>query len=184
MHFNARTYALNHARAADRRERDYLRMIAATAETAKEVKIFSLSPWLRDRYLTLARRFYLENRVIQRRQLSVMAVLTALGTLAYYAAFLWIIARTLTGQLSIGDLTFLSGSFLRLRGLLEGCCRGSPAWRVRPCILTTCSISSPPARPLPAPLIRCRCPRPSRRASASRMWAFAIRAATIGRSAA
>jgi ATP-binding cassette subfamily B protein len=57
MHFNARTYALNHARAADRRERDYLRMIAATAETAKEVKIFSLSPWLRDRYLTLARRF-------------------------------------------------------------------------------------------------------------------------------
>lgn len=120
MHFNARTYALNHARAPDRRERDYLRMIAATAETAKEVKIFGLSPWLRDRYLTLARRFYLENRVIQRRQLSVMALLTALGTLAYYAAFLWIIARTLTGTLTIGDLTFLSGSFLRLRGLLEG----------------------------------------------------------------
>ncbi|MFC0200722.1 ABC transporter ATP-binding protein [Paracoccus rhizosphaerae] len=120
MHFNARTYALNHARAADRRERDYLRMIAATAETAKEVKIFGLSPWLRDRYLTLARRFYVENRAIQRRQLSVMALLTALGTLAYYGAFLWIVARTLTGQLSIGDLTFLSGSFLRLRGLLEG----------------------------------------------------------------
>ncbi|RJL06085.1 ABC transporter ATP-binding protein [Paracoccus aestuarii] len=120
MHFNARSYALNHARAADRRERDYLRMIAATSETAKEVKIFGLSPWLRDRYLTLARRFYVENRAIQRRQLSVMAVLTALGTLAYYAAFLWIIARTLTGTLTLGDLTFLSGSFLRLRGLLEG----------------------------------------------------------------
>ncbi|MEE2859875.1 MAG: ABC transporter ATP-binding protein, partial [Pseudomonadota bacterium] len=120
MHFNARTYALNHARAADRRERDYLRMIAATAETAKEVKIFGLSPWLRDRYLTMARRFYVENRAIQRRQLSVMALLTTLGTLAYYGAFLWIVARTLTGHLSIGDLTFLSGSFLRLRGLLEG----------------------------------------------------------------
>lgn len=120
MHFNAQTYALNHRRAPDRRERDYLRMIAATSETAKEVKIFGLSPWLRDRYLTLARRFYVENRAIQRRQLSVMAVLTALGTLAYYGAFLWIIARTLTGTLSIGDLTFLSGSFLRLRGLLEG----------------------------------------------------------------
>ncbi|MGP9806049.1 ABC transporter ATP-binding protein [Paracoccus sp. NSM] len=124
MHFNARTYALNHARAADRRERDYLRMIAATAETAKEVKIFGLSPWLRDRYLALARRFYVENRAIQRRQLSVMALLTALGTLAYYAAFLWIIARTLTGTLSIGDLTFLSGSFLRLRGLMEGLLSG------------------------------------------------------------
>ena len=158
MHFNARTYALNHARAADRRERDYLRMIAATAETAKEVKIFSLSPWLRDRYLTLARRFYLENRVIQRRQLSVMAVLTALGTLAYYAAFLWIIARTLTGQLSIGDLTFLSGSFLRLRGLLEGLLSGFSSMAGQAMYLddlfdffTARPAIASPADPLPVP---------------------------------
>ncbi|WP_411836662.1 ABC transporter ATP-binding protein [Paracoccus sp. ME4] len=159
MHFNARTYALNHARAADRRERDYLRMIAATAETAKEVKIFSLSPWLRDRYLTLARRFYLENRVIQRRQLSVMAVLTALGTLAYYAAFLWIIARTLTGQLSIGDLTFLSGSFLRLRGLLEGLLSGFSSMAGQAMYLddlfdffTAVPAIASPADPLPVPM--------------------------------
>lgn len=158
MHFNARTYALNHARAADRRERDYLRMIAATAETAKEVKIFSLSPWLRDRYLTLARRFYLENRVIQRHQLSVMAVLTALGTLAYYAAFLWIIARTLTGQLSIGDLTFLSGSFLRLRGLLEGLLSGFSSMAGQAMYLddlfdffTARPAIASPADPLPVP---------------------------------
>ncbi|WP_220475104.1 ABC transporter ATP-binding protein [Paracoccus sp. JM45] len=120
MHFNAQTYALNHRRAPDRRERDYLRMIGASAETAKEVKIFGLSPFLRDRYLTLARRFYVENRAIQRRQLTAMAALTGMGTLAYYGAFLWIIANALTGELTLGDLTFLSGSFLRLRGLLEG----------------------------------------------------------------
>jgi ATP-binding cassette subfamily B protein len=95
-------------------------MIGASADTAKEVKIFGLSPFLRDRYLTLARRFYVENRAIQRRQLTVMAALTGMGTLAYYGAFLWIIANALTGELSLGDLTFLSGSFLRLRGLLEG----------------------------------------------------------------
>ncbi|TGN61013.1 ABC transporter ATP-binding protein [Paracoccus liaowanqingii] len=158
MHFNARTYALNHARAADRRERDYLRMIAATAETAKEVKIFGLSPWLRDRYLVLARRFFVENRVIQRRQLSVMAVLTALGTLAYYAAFLWIIARTLTGQLSLGDLTFLSGSFLRLRGLLEGLLAGFSGMAGQAMYLddlfeffTAVPAIASPAAPLPVP---------------------------------
>lgn len=158
MHFNARTYALNHARAADRRERDYLRMIAATAETAKEVKIFGLSPWLRDRYLVLAERFYRENRKIQRRQLSVMAVLTALGTLAYYAAFLWIIARTLTGQLTLGDLTFLSGSFLRLRGLLEGLLAGFSSMAGQAMYLddlfeffTALPAIASPADPLPVP---------------------------------
>ncbi|MDM7457939.1 MAG: ABC transporter ATP-binding protein, partial [Paracoccus sp. (in: a-proteobacteria)] len=158
MHFNARRYALNHARAPDRRERDYLRMIAATSETAKEVKIFGLSPWLRDRYLALARRFYVENRAIQRRQLTVMAMLTALGTLAYYVAFLWIIARTLTGQLTIGDLTFLSGSFLRLRGLLEGLLSGFSRMAGEAMylddlfdFLTTAPRISSPAKPRPVP---------------------------------
>ena len=53
-----------------------------------------------------------------------MALLTAFGTLSYYGAYLWIIGATLTGVLTIGDLTFLSGSFLRLRGLLEGVLSG------------------------------------------------------------
>ncbi|MDP5308964.1 ABC transporter ATP-binding protein [Paracoccus spongiarum] len=120
IHFNALTYAMNWRRAPERRERDYLRMIGATSDSAKEVKIFGLNRFLRDRYLELAQRFYAENRAILGRQLAVMALLTGLGTLCYYGAYLWIIGRTLTGGLSLGDLTFLSGSFLRLRGLIEG----------------------------------------------------------------
>ena len=120
MHFNSELYMLNWRRAADRRERDYLRMIGSAADSAKEVKIFGLNSFLRDRYQVLAERFYRENRAISRRQLAVMALLTSLGTLCYYSAYLWIIGRTLTGTLSLGDLAFLSGSFLRLRGLIEG----------------------------------------------------------------
>lgn len=120
MYFNSQLYALNWRRASDRRERDYLRRIASSADSAKEIKIFGLNGFLRDRYRLLAERFYRENRAISRRQLTAMALLTALGTLCYYAAYLWIIGRTLTGTLSLGDLTFLSGSFLRLRGLIEG----------------------------------------------------------------
>lgn len=123
-HFNALTYAMNYRRTAERRERDYLRMVGASAESAKEVKIFGLSDFLRDRFADLSQRFYAENRGILRRQLLWMAVLTAFGTLSYYGAYLWIIGATLTGLLSIGDLTFLSGSFLRLRGLLEGVLSG------------------------------------------------------------
>lgn len=120
MHFNAALYDMNWRRAPERRQRDYLRMIGATAETAKEVKIFGLNQFLRDRYLDLAERFYAENRAINRRQLIVLAALTGIGTVCYYGAYLWIIGATLTGRLSIGDLTFLSGSFLRMRGLIEG----------------------------------------------------------------
>ena len=46
--------------------------------------------------------------------------LAALGTLGYYLAFAYIAWRTVKGDFSIGDLTFLAGSFRRLRQLLEG----------------------------------------------------------------
>jgi ATP-binding cassette subfamily B protein len=45
---------------------------------------------------------------------------TATGTVGYYLAYAYITWRTLTGEFSVGDLTFLAGSFRRLRTLLEG----------------------------------------------------------------
>jgi ATP-binding cassette subfamily B protein len=47
-------------------------------------------------------------------------LLTALGTMGYYVAYAFIAWRTLRGDFTIGDLTFLAGSFRRLRTLLEG----------------------------------------------------------------
>ena len=49
---------------------------------------------------------------------------TTVGTIGYYAAYAWIAWRTLQGTFSVGDLTFLAGSFLRLRTLLEGLLAG------------------------------------------------------------
>lgn len=119
-HFNAQTYSLDFGRTPERRELDYVRQIAASVESAKEVKIFGLNGFLTDRYRELSVIFYTANRLIAQKRAFWGSVLTTLGTLGYYAAYAWIIAGTLAGQLTLGDLTFLSGSFLRLRSLLEG----------------------------------------------------------------
>jgi len=119
-YFNERSYSLAYSRTADRRELDYIRQTGASVETAKEVKIFGLNAFLIDRYRRLAGDFYVANRSLAIRRASWGGVLTALGTLGYYAAYALIVFRTLTGQFSIGDLTFLAGSFRRLRNLLEG----------------------------------------------------------------
>ncbi|MBS0219746.1 MAG: ABC transporter ATP-binding protein [Proteobacteria bacterium] len=118
-HFNAQTYTLDFGRTPERRELDYVRQTAASVETAKEVKIFGLNRFLIDRYLTLANAFYLANRRLAVRRASWGSTLSAIGTVGYYVAYAYIVWHTLTGEFSIGDLTFLSGSFLRLRGLLE-----------------------------------------------------------------
>jgi ATP-binding cassette, subfamily B, bacterial len=119
-HFNAQSYSLDFVRTPERRELDYVRQTAASVETAKEVKIFGLNGFLIDRYVRLATDFYAANRRLAIRRAGWGGLFTAIGTVGYYLAYAYIAWRTLAGEFSIGDLTFLAGSFRRLRTLFEG----------------------------------------------------------------
>ncbi len=119
-HFNAASYSLAFGRTPERRELDYVRQTAASVETAKEVKIFGLNGFLIERYVQLASSFYQANRKLAVRRARWGGLFTAIGTVGYYVAYAYIAWRTLRGEFSIGDLTFLAGSFRRLRNLLEG----------------------------------------------------------------
>ena len=119
-HFNAQGYSLTRAWTPERRQLDYLRQVGASAETAKEVKVFGLNAYLTERYRVLADAFYAANRGLAIRRAAWGGLLGALGSLGYFAAYGWIAVETARGRFSIGDLTFLAGSFGRLRGLLEG----------------------------------------------------------------
>ena len=119
-HFSAQRYALSYALTSERRELDYVRHTAASVESAKEVKIFGLSAFLIARFRRLSEEFYRENRKLAVRRSGWGAVLTAIGTIGYYSAYAYIAWRTIAGQFSVGDLTFLAGSFRRLSGLIEG----------------------------------------------------------------
>ncbi len=118
-HFSAKSYSLDFGRTPERRELDYIRQTAASVETAKEVKIFGLNAFLIERYMRLAAEFYAANRKLAVRRARWGGLFTAIGASGYYIAYAYIVWRTLTGAFSVGDLTFLAGSFRRLHGLLE-----------------------------------------------------------------
>ncbi|MEM7038318.1 MAG: ABC transporter ATP-binding protein, partial [Bacteroidota bacterium] len=119
-YFNRSSYSLTRSWTPERRELDYLRFVGASDETAKEVKIFGLSDFLTRRFADLAHRYYRANRDLAVKRTVWGSIFNGLGIGAYYAAYFFIIQDTVSGDLSIGDLTFLSGSFLRLRGLMQG----------------------------------------------------------------
>jgi ATP-binding cassette, subfamily B, bacterial len=119
-HFNAQSYSLDYRRTPERRELDYVRQTAASVETAKEVKIFGLNGFLIARYVRLAADFYAANRRLAQRRALWGALFTTIGTVGYYVAYAYVAWRTLAGQFTVGDLTFLAGSFRRLRTLFEG----------------------------------------------------------------
>src|SRR4249919_521724 len=119
-HFNALNYSLNFAWTPERRQLEYIRQMGASVETAKEVKIFSLNRFFIARFKQLSDKFYLANAALAGKRAFWGTLLAALGTLGYYIAYAYIAWRTVEGDFSIGDLTFLAGSFRRLRQLLEG----------------------------------------------------------------
>ena len=119
-HFNSLDYTLNFQWTSERRQLEYLRQMGASVETAKEVKIFNLNRFFIARFRELSDRFYAANRLLARKRAVWGTLLAALGTLGYYIAYAYIAWRTVRGDFTIGDLTFLAGSFRRLRQLLEG----------------------------------------------------------------
>jgi ATP-binding cassette subfamily B protein len=162
-HFNAVGYSLSYAWTPERRQLEYIRQMGASVETAKEVKIFNLHRFLIARYRLLADRFFQANRELARRRAIWGALLAALGTVGYYVAFAYIAWRTVRGDFSIGDLTFLAGSFRRLRQLLEGLLVGFSQVASQALYLDDLfsffeiepEIASPPdAKPVPQPIAR------------------------------
>jgi len=118
-HFNRRSYSLTRSWTPQRRELDYLRYIGASDQTAKEVKIFGLENFLAERFEMIADKYYLENRKIAVNRALMGSLLSFLGTIAYYGAYVFIILQTISATITVGTLTFLAGSFQRMRGMLQ-----------------------------------------------------------------
>jgi ATP-binding cassette subfamily B protein len=118
-HFASLEYSLLFRRTPERRQLDYLRYAGASDQTAKEVQLFGLAPWLIARYRQLADAFYRENRALSRTRALVGGGLAALGTAAYYGAYVLILASAVSGGITLGTLTFLTGAFQRARGQLQ-----------------------------------------------------------------
>ena len=118
-HYASLSYSLLFSRTPERRELDYLRYVGASDTTAKEVQMFGLAGWLADRYDAVAQRYYEENKKLSIRKGFVSALLSLLGTLGYYGAYVTILLRAVAGTITLGTLTFLAAAFSRSRDLIQ-----------------------------------------------------------------
>ena len=118
-HFSGLEYSLLFRWTPQRRRLAYLRTLGSSDKSAREVKMYGLSPWISSRYRTLSRRFNLENRQLAVRRTLGSAALSLLGMAGYYGAYVAILGSAIRGAVSVGQLTFLAASFARSRELVE-----------------------------------------------------------------
>jgi ATP-binding cassette subfamily B protein len=117
--YSSHRYSLARSWTAERRELDYLRYVGANNTTAKEVKLFGLTDYIALRFKNLSHKYYGINKNLSIKQSIYGSLFNILGTLSYYGAYVFIIIKVIAGVLTIGELTFLSGSFNRLRNNLQ-----------------------------------------------------------------
>jgi ATP-binding cassette, subfamily B, bacterial len=109
-HFAFLGYSLAFGQTPAKRRMDYLRVLGASKESAKELKLFALAPFLSFEFTRLSDEIYRQNVALARRRFRAGALLSLLATSGYYGTYAWVVFRTVHGQLSVGTLTFLAGA--------------------------------------------------------------------------
>jgi len=103
--FAGQAFRLFRWRSPETREMMYLESVLAREDYTKEVKLYDLAPTLLDRYRSIFRKLFKEDRALTIRRGWWAFGLGLLGTAALYGAFAWVVLATVAGQLSLGEMT-------------------------------------------------------------------------------
>jgi ATP-binding cassette subfamily B protein len=103
--FSGDAFRLFRMRAPESRLQNYLEIVMAREDHAKEVQLFQLGPMLLDRYRALFRKIYGEDRALTLRRETWGLGLTVIATAALYGAYAWIAVAAIDGAISLGEMT-------------------------------------------------------------------------------
>jgi ATP-binding cassette subfamily B protein len=109
--FSGAAFRLRNWRSPDSRRLTYLEYVLANDEHAKEVKLFGLGPLLLGRYKRLAETFYEDDRRLALRRTLWGYGLSLLSTVVFYGCYALIVAATVRGRLTLGEMTLYLVAF-------------------------------------------------------------------------
>jgi ATP-binding cassette subfamily B protein len=103
--FSGDAFRLFRMRAPEARLQNYLEIVMAREDHAKEVQLFQLGPLLLDRYRAIFDKVYAEDRALTIRREGWGLGLTLVGTVALYGAYGWIATTAVAGLITLGEMT-------------------------------------------------------------------------------
>jgi ATP-binding cassette, subfamily B, bacterial len=109
-HFAFLGYTLSHELTPAKREMDYLRLLGSSKEGAKEVKVFGLGYHLQQKFDQLNCTVIGKNKAMAQSRLKWCFSLGMFGSIGYYLAYAYLVFRAMKGDMTVGTLTFLSGT--------------------------------------------------------------------------
>lgn len=119
VQYSRRLYRLQRHQTATQRRTRYFNTILTTEPYAKELRLFGLGNLFRTRFRELARRVREERlRLVARRSL-LEFIAQVFVVAAVFGIFVVVARRTLSGEISIGDMVMYFGAFQRAQDFLR-----------------------------------------------------------------
>ncbi len=103
--FSGDAFRLFRWRSPETRKQIYLETVIAREDYTKEVKLYDLGPLLLQRYRDIFTKLYREDRRLTLRRDGWGFLLGLVATAALYGAFAWVIVATVSGALTLGQMT-------------------------------------------------------------------------------
>jgi ATP-binding cassette subfamily B protein len=103
--FSGDAFRLFRMRAPEARLQNYLEIVMAREDHAKEVQLFRLGPLLLDRYRAIFHKIYAEDRALTLQRETWGMALALIGTVALYGAYAWIAIAAVQTAITLGEMT-------------------------------------------------------------------------------
>lgn len=107
-------------RAPEFRQLRYLEELVTSDKTIKEVRLFGLGKSIIDRYTTTFMHYFHEDIAIARRQSFIGTIWGLISTSSFYVSYGWVIWITLSGNLTLGGLTFYTAILRQSQTTFQG----------------------------------------------------------------
>jgi ATP-binding cassette subfamily B protein len=119
VQYSRRLYRLQRHQTTTQRRTRYFNAILTTEPYAKELRLFGLGDLFRNRFSELARRVRQERLQLVARRSTLEFVAQVFAVAAVFGIFLVVARRTLSGELTVGDMVMYFGAFQRAQEFLR-----------------------------------------------------------------
>ena len=118
-YFSGKAFTLFRWRSPEAREQNYLETLLAREDNAKEIKLFGLGELFLHRYSRIFKKLYKEDKALTLRRDTWGLMMDVVASVVFYLAFAWVIIATITGDITLGQMTMYLLVFKQGQGAIK-----------------------------------------------------------------